>query len=289
MSVPDLMQAAAASRQAKDFRAAVELYRRVLVLEPNQATALRGLADAYRGMGEHRACLDAWERYLVLEPQDGSVRARMGDACRRLGLGSRALSEYKAALRHDPKDRHALLGLGELHEAEHRPEEALACWEKVLELDPELILIRTAAGNLCRRKLDFSRAEHHFREALRLDPHHHHAIFGLADALRGQGRFREAAPYWEAILEAEPGNRQVLCRAGDCFARLWNLDRAETLFRTAMHRGFDRPALLGLARVQTLRGAPTEASRCYEALLARNPADARASQLLAQARSGAQR
>ncbi|MFZ1375473.1 MAG: tetratricopeptide repeat protein [Geothrix sp.] len=287
MDLQDLIKAGAANRKARQFRAAVDCYLRALALEPHHLQALKGLADAYRGVGDGKRCLETWDRFLALRPQVGSVQARVGDACRRLGLAERAAEHYHAALRHDPGDRHAWTGLGDLHQRERRPEAALACWERLLELDPRLLHIRTMAGNLCRKKLDFARAEHHFREALRQEADNVHAVFGLADALRGLGRFEEAAPYWDEMLKADGANKQVLCRAGDCYARLGNLTGAEALFRRALDQGYDRSALLGLARVHGLRGASADAVRCYEVILARNPGDSRTSQLLAQARAEA--
>ena len=279
------IEAGAASSKARDFQAASEHYLRALEWDPRHPQALRGLAEAYRGLREAGRCLETWDRYLAVRPDDVAVQTRVGDACRRTGQLERAAAHYQAALHHDPRDRYALMGLGDLHQKAHRSEEALACWEQLLTLAPGLLNIRTMAGNLCRRKLDFLRAEHHFREALALDPHNAHAVFGLADALRGQGRFEEAAPYWDEILEADPRNRQVLCRAGDCFTRLGRCDRAEALFRRVLDSGYDRSALLGLAKVQLQLGVPAEAIRCYETILARNPEDARTALLLAQVRT----
>jgi tetratricopeptide (TPR) repeat protein len=280
--VPRLVQEGAARRKARDFPAAVDRYLRVLEADPGHLAALRGLAESYRGTGEAERCLEAWDRYLSVRPGEGEVQTRVGDACRKAGRTARAAAHYEAALRHDSGDRYALMGLGDLHQKERRPEAALACWERLLELGPDLLNIRTMAGNLCRRKLDFSRAEQHFRAALRLAPHNAPATFGLADALRGQGRFEEAYPFWIEMLAIDPGNRQVLCRAGDCFARLGRLEEASGLFLRALEGGYDRSALLGLARVHILRQAPEEAVRCYEAILGRNPGDGRAGALRAQ-------
>lgn len=283
MDLQGLLQAGQASRKAQEFRSAADCFRRALELEPDQAQALQGLADAYRGLKEFGRCLETWDRYLALHPEDGTVQARVGDACRRVGHRERAVIHYQAALRHDPRSRYALMGLGDLYQKERRADEALSCWERLLELDSRLINIRTMAGNLCRWKLDFERAAFHFRAALRLEPHNAHAVFGLADALRGMGRFEEAAPFWDEILELDSSNRQVLTRAGDCFCRLGQLEKAEGLYRRALDLGYDRCAQFGLARVQVRRGAFGEAVQRYEAILARNPEDPRAILLKGQA------
>jgi tetratricopeptide (TPR) repeat protein len=284
MAIQELIQAGAASRKARDFKAAADLYRRALEADPDHAEALRGLADAYRGLKDAVRCLETWDRYLALVPGDASVQARVGDACRRAGTLARARGHYEAALKHDANDRFALMGLGDLHQREQRLDEALACFERLLEVNPGLPHVHIVVGNLRRKKLDFAGAEPHFREALRQDPRNDHAAFGLADTLRGLGRFEEAAPYWEEILVGDPYNRQVLCRAGDCFGRLGRMEQAMALFRRALEPGYDRSALLGLARLHSLRGEGEAAARCYETILEHNAEDVRARQLLAKVR-----
>lgn len=284
MELGELLQAGVASRRKRDFQTAVTHYLRALEADPNHLQALEGLADAFRGLKRWGLCLQTWERYLALKPENAAVQSRVGDACRSLGKGSRAAEHYRAALHHDPRNRFALRGLGDLHQREHRPAEALAYWERLVEVEPEAPAVRATAGQLCLKLTDFRRAELHFREALRLDPASSPATFGLGDALRGQGRYVEASGCWDRVLQAEPRNRQALCRAGDCSVRLGRLERAGALFGQALAQGYDRSALLGLARVHLARGDAGGASRCCESILARNPADVRTGQLLSRIR-----
>ncbi len=98
MHVQDLIQAANVCRKAKDFRAAIDLFQQALAQEPDQLQALKGLADAYRGLGAVAECLATWDRYLALRPGDPGVQVRVADACRRCGLVERAVSHYQGAL-----------------------------------------------------------------------------------------------------------------------------------------------------------------------------------------------
>jgi tetratricopeptide (TPR) repeat protein len=136
-------------------------------------------------------------------------------------------------------------------------------------------------GNIHRKNLEFARALPCFQRVLERDPHNPYAVFGMADSLRGLGRFGEAMPYWEEILAADPGNSQVLTRAGDCLYRLGRLPEAEDLFRRTLALGYDKPALMGLARLHRQRGETDAAAACCRKILAHNPADARVRKLLA--------
>jgi len=169
-----------------------------------------------------------------------------------------------------------------LHHAQ-RYQEALACWEPLLQIDPGLLHILTMVGHMHRKLLAFEKAVGCFTKALALAPENPYALFGMADALRGLGRFDQAAPYWEAILEADPCNQQVLARAGDCFQRLGLPARAEELFNRSLAIGYDKGSLLGLARVHHQGAAFEAAIQCYDQILTRNPADARTALLRAQA------
>jgi tetratricopeptide (TPR) repeat protein len=174
------------------------------------------------------------------------------------------------------------MGLGDLYHRDQRYRDALVPWERLLELDPTLLNILTMVGHMHRKQLDFEQAAQCFARALAMAPHNPSAVFGLADSLRGLGRFAEAAPHWEEILRADPRNQQVLTRAGDCYFRLGQLDRAEALFSQSLDIGHDKPALLGLARIHQQRGDFPEAVRSYDRILARNPGDARTILLLAK-------
>jgi tetratricopeptide (TPR) repeat protein len=114
-----------------------------------------------------------------------------------------------------------------------------------------------------------------FTRALALAPDNPYALIGMADSLRGMGRSAEAMPLWEKILKLDPGNQQVLSRAGDCSLRLGMLAQAHAYFTTCLGLGFHRAALLGLGRVHRDRGEPAAAVACYQRILARDPADAR--------------
>jgi tetratricopeptide (TPR) repeat protein len=275
MNAKHLLDRGDVSRKAKNFAAAIPSYLEALAQDPHCPRALLGLADAYRGVNDVHQAVGVLNHYLGLKPADAAAHSRLGDAYRRTGQRDLAVQQYREALALDGTNRYALAGLGELYHKEQRFPEALTCWETLLELDPDQPRILTLAGNLQRRLHAFPRAAWCFRRALALGPRDPYLVFGLADCLRGQGLFAEACPLWDELLEADPCNRQVLTRAGDCFLALGAADKAEGLFRRALGLGHERSAVLGLARIQRQRGDFAGAMDGYAALLARRPEEPR--------------
>jgi pentatricopeptide repeat protein len=137
-------------------------------------------------------------------------------------------------------------------------------------------------GNIHRKQHSFEKAVDYFSAAIKIAPDNAYAIFGMADALRGLGRYEQAAPYWDDIVRMDPGNKHVLTRAGDCYFRLGDLDRAEELFQRSLETGHDASALIGLSRVQRQRKQFDQAMGNYRRILERNPKDARTMALMGE-------
>jgi tetratricopeptide (TPR) repeat protein len=282
MDIKHLIERGDATRKAKDFYSAATAYAQALALDPANSRALHGLADAYRGAGAFAKGVEVLERYLALKPGDAAAQARLGDAYRKTGQLDQAADAYRRALALNTNNRFALMGLGDLHFKANRFSEALVCWEPLLLLDPSLVQIRTMVGNIHRKALAFDKAIIHFRAILDSAPHNPYAVFGMADSLRGLGRFQESAPFWDEMLQLDPGNKQVLTRAGDCFFRLGQLAKAENLFARTLERGYEKAVHLGLARIDRSRGCFQQAILHYRAILDRQPQDIRTLLLVAE-------
>ncbi|WP_306601015.1 lipopolysaccharide assembly protein LapB [Geothrix sp. 21YS21S-2] len=281
MNPKDLLQCGDERRKARDYQAAVPYYARALELAPANRRAHLSLADAYRGLGETGKVIEILEHYLVTSPVDAEAHCRLADAHKKSRHRELAVAHYRRALALEPRNRFALMGLGDLHHKADEPAEALACWEPLLELNPAQVNVQTLVGNIHRKAQAFDRAAACYRLALAHDPGNTFAIFGLADSLRGLGRFEEARPFWEELLRRDP-SQQVLTRAGDCFLRLGLLDRAQEMFERSLVSGFDKATLMGLAKVQRLGGEYDVAHQIYRQILERHPGDPRTLALQAE-------
>ncbi|BDU72725.1 tetratricopeptide repeat protein [Mesoterricola silvestris] len=282
MNPKELLQCGDEHRKARDYQAAVPYYARALDIAPGNRRAHLSLADAYRGLGETGKVIEILERYLATSPVDAEAHCRLADAHKKARNRDAALAHYRSSLALDPRNRYALMGLGDLHHKADEPAEALACWEPLLAMIPTLVNVWTQVGNIHRKAQAFDRAEACYRTALDLEPGNGYAVFGMADCLRGLGRWEEALPLWEDLLRRDP-DQQVLTRAGDCYLRLGLLDRAQEMYERSLVHGFDKATLLGLAKVQRLGGDYEVAHQIYRQILERHPGDARTLALQAEA------
>ncbi len=82
--------------------------------------------------------------------------------------------------------------------------QAIAAYERVLELDPEHAAAHINLGTLYYNRQDYRAAEEHYREALRIDPRYALAHFDLGNVLDETGRVADAVQSYIAALQLAP-------------------------------------------------------------------------------------
>ena len=82
--------------------------------------------------------------------------------------------------------------------------QAIATYERVLELDPDHAAAHINLGTLYYNRQDYKAAEEHYRRALRIDPKYALAHFDLGNVLDETGRVSEAIQTYLSALQLAP-------------------------------------------------------------------------------------
>jgi tetratricopeptide (TPR) repeat protein len=82
--------------------------------------------------------------------------------------------------------------------------QAIAAYERVIELDPDHAAAHINLGTLYYNRQDYRAAEEHYREALRIDPRYALAHFDLGNVLDETGRVSEAVQSYLTALQLAP-------------------------------------------------------------------------------------
>jgi tetratricopeptide (TPR) repeat protein len=105
-----------------------------------------------------------------------------------------ALADYDRAIELDPKYAEAHMNRGSALHKLGRVEEALAAYDRAIELDPRDFKAHYNRGNALAAKGEVEAAIGAYGEAIRLRPDHAEAHCNLGQALMRRGRFQEAVP-----------------------------------------------------------------------------------------------
>lgn len=225
------------ARREGDAAAAAGFYRRALELEPQNARlqqALAGMAaqspEAERldGLVDKARALVAGQRpdearplleeVLRRSPQHAGAWLQLGIIAARRGETAVALRHFQEAVRLDGQNALAHCNLGIAHWALFRQDggrarlrQALACFDRALDLDSSLAAAYDGRGAARMELGENERAAEDFARLVELTPQAVNAHFNLAFALANSGRKGEALAVLSRLREsryAELGPRE---------------------------------------------------------------------------------
>jgi peroxiredoxin len=125
-----------------------------------------------------------------------------------------------------PKDADIYSIAGELYDQSHRPDDAIAAWETVFQIQPDDARYVRFYPSLCRLYTQVGREAagnaliDRFRSLMHQD--RMHDSFFLGDMLTVMKRYDEALSVFEKLLEQEPDDQNALRRMADVHEGLGN-------------------------------------------------------------------
>ena len=248
---------------------------------------------------------------------NGEEHAERARAFLQSGQLDKALSELKLALAINPHHGEWHFGVGLTLEAMKRHDEALAAFQRVVELrGPDALALTHMGANLIRlgryeaaltalsrasriepdfeaaccyriqaaaRLGDHDRAEAEFYLARQLQDECPHCFDYLAHSLLARGQVDRAIWCWQQTLRLAPEHRDVRTHLGLAHWRSGKVDRAGVYFEQQLNMSPDDLfARLSLGRLQVAVGKFVEASRTFRSVIEREPAHAEAHFLMGE-------
>jgi tetratricopeptide (TPR) repeat protein len=290
-----LEQAKVLAEQIGAPQRAIAAYDAVVRLDPEHGVSLEALARLRESAGDAGAALSAIEA-LAAQATTPDAKAdqwlRAAKLLEARGDRDGAIERYKRALDARPTDAAATAGLRDAFAARGDAHAAIQLIERELAHTDSTLAKAKLTGqmaSLYRTRLrDVERAEQAAKRALELDPTNLDALTVLGDLAFDEGRFPEAARFFEGVSSrTESIDRaeaaRVLVRYVDALTKSGASERAlgpiETLIKLAPD---DLDALERVALVTFQHGTPERAAKLYGDLLERF-----SDQLNEQSRAGA--
>lgn len=234
---------------------AIDAYQRVIKIKPNDQNALRALGELYLNIGKLTEARQSFEKVLTMMPQDFGGNLGMGlvlqalaenptqssndnpsdESVDKLELAEsaethllRATSIAKERVknsRDQSRRRHfqelanrAQYALVDVYITFKNFEKAAEVFEKMLEDDPDDIVVIYGIGSIYQTMGDFKNAETYLQKTLALQPTHKDALNGLGYLYAQQGKnLDEAEALIKRALERSPANGAYLDSLGWVF------------------------------------------------------------------------
>jgi tetratricopeptide (TPR) repeat protein len=216
MFAPDAVQQRMTFQDQKDYALALvqtgrnkdaeSVLKKLMAERPKDSEIVLRLAAIYAARRDWNSANPLYAALLREAPDDPKLNLMYG-------LGLLSTKTYKAALSPLEKARNAMPSNTEAQLAYARAlkgsgnlKKAAREFDRVASPSRDSNVVREYA-DLLLEKRDYRGAEKSYREALRLGLHDQRLLIGLAGALRGEGKYREAVPYLQEAYAHEPSDR----------------------------------------------------------------------------------
>ena len=190
-----------------DVDHAIDLFNKVLAIDPKYALAYAGLGDAY-----------GWKYYDTKDPQ-WIVKATQ-NASRAVELNDQLIP--------------ARMSLAKVYERIGQPDKALAEYKRVLEQDPTVTDAETYEAKIYESQGHFGQAEEIYKHAIA-----RHASYGRGHADLGElyystGRFDEAIQQFQTAIDLSPDNPVGYFDLGASYIALGRYDDAIAVLKKGL-------------------------------------------------------
>jgi anaphase-promoting complex subunit 3 len=167
----------------EDFDKATACFRQALRTDDRHYNAWYGLGTIYHRQEKFDLAEYHFERACSIHPSSSVLHCNLGVAQYSNGKAYQALETLSVASRLDPRNPQARYQRSTIYSALHRPEEALAELEKVLDVVPREATIHFAMGKVLKRLGRSDQAMKYFLTAMDLDPKDNQMIKSAMDKL----------------------------------------------------------------------------------------------------------
>jgi tetratricopeptide (TPR) repeat protein len=157
-----------------------------------EAARLNNLGCAYMNQQLFEKALNAFQQASKLDPKLTTARLNQAVALLNLQRVDEARKLLLDVTKSDPKDPHAWYNLGLLDKNSGDPQAAAVAFKKVTEIDPNDPDAWYMLGTVCVQMKHFPEAIDAFQHALKLNPLHASAEFGLSRAYQQSGDIEHA-------------------------------------------------------------------------------------------------
>lgn len=222
-----------ALKKQGDNQGAIAAYHNALALRPDYIDALGNLGLVWMDAGNLEEAENCFRIALAVEPNSATMHYYLGNTLRLVRKIDDAESSYRTAIDLNPGFEASYLNLGVLL-FEKSLDEAIECFIKLLEINPDNAAGCNNLGNAYREKGEKEKAISLFNKALSLQPAYPEARHNLRLTMRTEGRSDDPIGHYLEILESSPDNQVACYELGVAFLRQNFLEESILWFQRAL-------------------------------------------------------
>lgn len=247
--------------QSQSWKDSETLFANVLAHYPRSHIAHNNMGNIYRLQNRYDEAHTEYQEALSVVPEEilkkdamrspqqalqvrsyAKTLSNLGALYRKQGKITEALAAYQKALEIDPRSKEGHFGLGIVYASQQQYTDAEASYQKALAIDPRYEEAYTNLGAILMAQKKTADAIVAYRKALAINPSFPDANYNLAIALSEQGNAQEAIAAYQRTISIVPGFIPARLNLGLLLHQAGNLDEAQDQFEAVLRLDPTNPA-----------------------------------------------
>ena len=179
-------------------------------LQSTNTKQLLALGNKSIARGAYAEAIDIYQRLIKVDPRHAAALNNLGAALSKLGRFVEAEAYFHQAIRVDADFPDAYSNIGTTLLLKGLYEDAESFLRRALKLNPRLVEARINLGLALAFLSRLRDAKSNFEKALKYDPRNAEALVGMALIAKTQGSFDQAEAMLERALKVNPGMSKAL-------------------------------------------------------------------------------
>ncbi len=207
--------------------------------------------------------------------RDAAYYTNKGAALKNQGKLDEAMACYKKALNIDPNHLGAHYNIGNALIGQGKTEEAIASYRKVLEIKPDYPEVYNNMGVAFSHLRKPDETMECYKKALEINPNYAEAYNNMGNALKGQNRLDEAIDYYKKALTVRPNYAEAHYNMGNTLNAQGKYEETIACYRKVLEISPNHPeSYNNMGNAFKNQGKPDQAIECYTKALAIDPKNA---------------
>jgi len=221
------------------YEEAIDLYRKLAAIHPENESIIMSLAWAYRDSGKVSDAIRCLEGLLEKELKRTTFTGFAFDELVRIYREERDYRRLVAicekAVRVQPDDLSIMTTLGDAYLKAGNSKKAVETFATLTEMEPGAPALFCRLGDAHIAAGDYENGEDAYGKAIAVDPTDAHRFYGaLGNALSREGQYQRAENALQQSRERRPDQPLVRCSLGDTLIKQGRLDEAWMAYEEAI-------------------------------------------------------
>ena len=219
-------------------------WRRAVLGSAAVVTLAGLLTSAYVQTRYWKDSISLWTHTLACTSDNWIAQSALGNALLQKGREDEAIAHYQKALQIKPDDAEAYSNLGNALLQKGDVAKAIAQCRRALQINPDLAGAHNNLGDALCHEGNVAEAIAHFQRALQIKPDYAEAHNNLGNALLQKGDEDGAIAQYQKALQVNPDSSVIRNNLDSALLRKRDVTEAITCYQKALQINPDSPAVL---------------------------------------------